>query len=149
MFCIEKQKNQQLNNSNRHWADNRNKIIKSSVYKKIKCSYINYLDLLYVAYPADILLEVYSINLKIPRTLYVVHWSSKKMHPILHKYVVENIEFHAWKVCKIEGQLRKFSHCFLQLWTPKKRALYTGVEWVEISQKIFARFFGLRMFLRS
>ena len=73
----------------------------------MKCSYIKYLDLLYVAYPADILLEVYSINLKIPRTLYVVHWSSKKMHPILHKYVVENIEFHAWKVCKIEGANRE------------------------------------------
>ena len=85
-----------LNNSNRHWADD--KIMKSSVYKKVKYSYINYLALLYGAYPADILLEVYSINLKIPRTLYVVHWSSKKMHPILHKYVVESIEFHAWKV---------------------------------------------------
>ena len=26
---------------------------------------------------------------------------------------------------------------------------YTGVEWVEISKKIFARFFGPRMFVRS
>ena len=81
--------------------------MKSSVYKKVKYSYINYLALLYGAYPADILLEVYSINLKIPRTLYVVHWSSKKMHPILHKYVVESIKFHAWKVCKIEGAIKE------------------------------------------
>ena len=87
--------------------------MKSSVYKKVKYSYINYLALLYGAYPADILLEVYSINLKIPRTLYVVHWSSKKMHPILHKYVVENIEFHAWKVCELF--LQGFSYYILHV----------------------------------
>ena len=30
-----------------------------------------------------------------------------------------------------------------------KKVNYTGVEWVEISQKIFARFFGPRTFVRS
>ena len=29
------------------------------------------------------------------------------------------------------------------------RCLFTAVEWVEISQKIFAIFFGPRMFVRS
>ena len=32
---------------------------------------------------------------------------------------------------------------------PTRKKQYTGVEWVEISQKNFARFFGRRMFVRS